>query len=180
MLRIIGLLGLAFVILFGLVPVDLSSASAADDAAPKSKEIGHGAKKEAHKSETHHEEIGESGVNTDPSIINPELSVYTFVVFLVLLAVLWRFAWGPISKGLEKRESGIRQNIAAAEEARLKAEQMLAEHAARLDKVQDEVREIVAEVRRDAEHVKREIVSERKRKPRQPKSGPSRKLSAPR
>lgn len=36
---------------------------------------------------------------------------------------------------------------------------MLAEHAKKLDKVQDEVKEILAEARRDAEHTKQDIVA---------------------
>jgi F-type H+-transporting ATPase subunit b len=40
---------------------------------------------------------------------------------------------------------------------------MLAEHEAKLSKVQDEVREILAEARRDAEHTKNEILAEAQR-----------------
>ena len=76
------------------------------------------------------------------------------------MALLHRFAWGPITEGLERREASIHDNIANAEAAkRIKAEKMLAEHAAKLDKVQDEVREIVAEARRDAEQTKAEIIA---------------------
>ena len=37
---------------------------------------------------------------------------------------------------------------------------MIAEHSAKLDAAQDEVREIIAEARRDAEHTKQTIVEE--------------------
>src|SRR5450432_2067002 len=75
------------------------------------------------------------------------------------MALLHRFAWGPIAEGLEKREASIHDNIAAAESSRIKAEKMLADHAAKLDKVQDEVREILAEAKRDADHTKTEIIA---------------------
>lgn len=97
-----------------------------------------------------------AGAPLDPKA---DLALWSGVTFIVFLLVLGKFAWGPLSAGLNKRESNIRQDIAAAEQARLKAEQMLAEHAAKLDKVQDEVREILAEARRDAEHTKQDIVS---------------------
>ncbi|HEY2251254.1 MAG TPA: F0F1 ATP synthase subunit B [Planctomycetaceae bacterium] len=103
--------------------------------------------------------IGITGVSDDPGELKTDLAIYTFVVFLALLALLYRFAWGPVSEGLERREAGIHDNIAAAEAARIKAEKMLAEHAAKLDKVQDEVHEILAEARRDAEHTKNDIVA---------------------
>ena len=36
------------------------------------------------------------GGNTNPLSIPPDLAVFTAIIFLVLLAVLWKFAWGPI------------------------------------------------------------------------------------
>lgn len=87
-----------------------------------------------------------------------DLALWTLVVFAAFVAVLKKYAWGPLSEGLDKREMGILQNISEAEAARIKAEKMLAAHAEKLDKVQDEVREILAEARRDAEHAKNEIV----------------------
>ena len=88
-----------------------------------------------------------------------DLAIWTLIVFAVFVAVLKKFAWGPLNAGLEKREMGILQNIADAESARIKAEKMLAAHAEKLNKVQDEVREILAEARRDAEHTRDEIVA---------------------
>jgi F-type H+-transporting ATPase subunit b len=112
---------------------------------------GHGSGAHAH--------IGAEGVSDDPAEFKTDLAIFTFLVFMLLLALLYKFAWGPVTEGLERREASIHDNIANAEAARIKAEKMLAEHAARLDKVQDEVREIVAEARRDAEHTKNEIIA---------------------
>jgi F-type H+-transporting ATPase subunit b len=88
-----------------------------------------------------------------------DLAVWSLITFVVFLFVLKKFAWGPLIEGLDKRESSVLDNIAGAEAARIKAEKMLAEHAAKLEKVQDEVREIIAEARRDAEHTKNEILA---------------------
>jgi len=87
------------------------------------------------------------------------LALWSGITFIIFVLVLRTFAWGPLSDGLNKREQNIRSDISAAEEARLKAEQMLAEHAKKLESVQDEVREILAEARRDAEHTKQDIVT---------------------
>lgn len=94
-----------------------------------------------------------------PITLDVDLAVWSLITFVVFLFVLKKFAWGPLIEGLDKREAGVVDNIAAAEAARIKAEKMLAEHAARLDKVQDEVREIIAEARRDAEHTKNDIMA---------------------
>ena len=51
-----------------------------------------------------------------------DLSVWTAVVFLVVLAILGKYAWGPISDGLQMRRHEIAGQIAEAhrknEEAR--------------------------------------------------------------
>ena len=88
-----------------------------------------------------------------------DLALFSLVTFVVYVAVLRVGAWGPLRAGLTERERRIRQDIADAESNRLKSEGMLKEHEARLAKVQDEVREILAEARRDAEHAKLEIAT---------------------
>ncbi|MEX1097863.1 MAG: F0F1 ATP synthase subunit B [Planctomycetales bacterium] len=108
--------------------------------------------------DSHH--IGHAGVDRDPAAVDPDLAIYTFVVFLLLLAILWKVAWKPIAVALDKREAAVRANIEAAEQARRRAERMLDEHAAKLASVQDEVKEILAEARRDAEHTRQDIISD--------------------
>jgi F-type H+-transporting ATPase subunit b len=105
------------------------------------------------------EHVGHKGVTEDVSSFSPSLATYTVIVFLGLFGLLYKFAWGPISEGLDKRESGIRQSIADAESAREQAASMLADHEVKLAGVQEEVKEILAEARRDAEHTKNEIMA---------------------
>ena len=107
-------------------------------------------------------EAGEAGGHaaSDPLGFAGDLSIWSAIVFLLFLALLSKLAWKPLTQGLDARERRIRDDIAAAEEGRLKAERMLAEHAAKLDRVQDEVRAILAEARRDAEVARQNIVSD--------------------
>jgi F-type H+-transporting ATPase subunit b len=110
--------------------------------------------------ERHDAEEHDQGVpSLDATLESVDLAIWSLVTFLFFVIVLRKYAWGPMIEGLDKRESSVLHNIAAAESARLKAEKMLAEHAAKLEKVQDEVREIIAEARRDAEHTKNEIIA---------------------
>jgi len=139
---------LALVTFSGLASYGANTASAADPHAESTEHHG-----------THASHIGTDGVSEDPAEFKTDLAIYTFLVFALLLALLYKFAWGPVTEGLERRELSIRDNIAAAEAARIKAEKMLAEHAEKLAKVQDEVREIIAEARRDAEHTKNDIIA---------------------
>jgi F-type H+-transporting ATPase subunit b len=88
--------------------------------------------------------------------------VWTLIVFVILLAVLWKFAWGPIAAGLDKREHGIADNIASAARLQEEAKSLLAQYEAKLDSAADEVRKVLDEGRRDAEHVKQSILAEAK------------------
>ena len=86
-----------------------------------------------------------------PLVVDPDLAIWTFLVFLVLLAVLWKFAWGPIAAALDLREQKIADNIAAAEQCNEEAKKLLADYEAKLAAARDEVRGILDEARRDAE-----------------------------
>jgi F-type H+-transporting ATPase subunit b len=105
-----------------------------------------------------HSESGDhkTGVPLDPKA---DLALWSLVSFVVFVFVLWKFAWGPLSTALDGRESKIAADIATAEQGRKDIERMIAEHRAQLEAVQDEVREVLAEARRDAEHAKQEIVA---------------------
>lgn len=102
------------------------------------------------------EESHEEGV---PLSFKSDLALWSGITFVIFIFLLGRFAWKPLIAALDKRESRIRDDISAAENARIKAEQMLAEHAQTLAKVQDEVRALLAQGRQDAERAKQEIVS---------------------
>ena len=133
---------------FGIAVVYLSltamaSVMASDAAAP------HGA---AAPTSEHH-------VTGLPMSWTSDLALFSLVTFVVYVAVLRFGAWGPLRDGLNERERRIRQDIADAESNRHKSEAMLKDYEAKLTKVQDEVREILAEARRDAEHARLEIAT---------------------
>jgi F-type H+-transporting ATPase subunit b len=98
----------------------------------------------------------------DPLGVDPALAICTVLVFVLLLAVLWKFAWGPIVAGLEKRERTIAENIADAKRLREESESLVAKYEARLAAAGDEVRGILDEARRNAEGVKQSILAEAK------------------
>lgn len=104
---------------------------------------------------------GESDHATGPPLgLESDLALWSGVTFLVFVFVLKKLAWKPLISGLDSRESGIRRHIAEAEAAREKAQSMLLEHEQRLSKVQDEVKEILAEARRDADRTRQDIIAQ--------------------
>ena len=76
--------------------------------------------------------------------------ILTLSVFIVLLAVLGKWAWGPILAGLQKREEHIRQSIEEAEKARADGEKALAEYKEKLTEAQGEAQAIIDKGRADA------------------------------
>jgi F-type H+-transporting ATPase subunit b len=109
--------------------------------------------------DAHAPHLGAIGVDQSPLSLSTDLAIYTVVVFLLLLLVLGKFAWKPISEGLDRREQAIADNIAAAQRSNDEAKKLLAEYELRLNAAQDQVRGILEEARRDAEHTQQEIVA---------------------
>ena len=67
-------------------------------------------------------------------------------------------AWGPISEGLQKRESEIAGQIAEAQRKNEEARQLLADYEKKLAAAQDEVRGLIEQGRRDAEKVGQQLL----------------------
>lgn len=88
---------------------------------------------------------------------------WTLLIFLLVLGVLGRFAWGPLLAGLQKREAFIRDSLESAKRDREQAEARLKEHEQRLLAAREEAGGIVEEARRNAEAVKRRIEEETRR-----------------
>ncbi len=88
-----------------------------------------------------------------------DLTVWTIVVFLVLLWVLRRFAWGPMLEGLQRREHNIRSALEEAQRAREEAERVRGQLQAEMDRAADTVREMMDRARKDAQRSADELVA---------------------
>jgi F-type H+-transporting ATPase subunit b len=96
----------------------------------------------------------------NPLALDRNLALWTGVVFVLLLLLLWRFAWGPIAAGLDKREQHISDEIAQAEQCNRDAKQTLVDYQQKLAAAQAEVRAILDRGRQDAEQAGRAIVEQ--------------------
>jgi len=70
-------------------------------------------------------------------------AILTLAIFIVLLAVLGKWAWGPLLSGLQKREEHIRRSIEEAEQARADGEKALQEYKEQLAQAQSESQVII-------------------------------------
>lgn len=80
-------------------------------------------------------------------------SIAAGIVFLILLTVLWKWAWGPILKGLVDREDRIKQDLQRAEEAAKKAEATLAQYQRELATADQEACRIIDQGKADAQKI---------------------------
>jgi F-type H+-transporting ATPase subunit b len=72
-------------------------------------------------------------------------AIWTLVIFVLLLAILYPMAWKPVLAGLKKREGRIRADIAEAEAARKKAEATLREYNTQLAAAEARVRQMISD-----------------------------------
>ena len=89
--------------------------------------------------------------------VKPGLSIWTLATFLAMLALLWRFAWGPLTKALQARESGIQGDIDDARRQRDEAEALLAQHREQLIEGRQQVQAMMTEGREAAERLRKEL-----------------------
>ncbi len=89
-----------------------------------------------------------------------DLALFSLIVFALFVVILKVFAWKPLSSALDAREARIKNDIVHAEEARIKAEKMLAEYQAKLAAAQDEVLKTLAEGKREAEHIRQQMLAQ--------------------
>jgi F-type H+-transporting ATPase subunit b len=109
-----------------------------------------------------HATAGEGAGSPNPLGFDPDLAIFTAIVFGCLMFLLGKFAWPAISTALVEREQRIEASISDAEAMNLEAKNMLAQHEAKLATAADQVRELLDEARRDAEHTKTQILTEAK------------------
>lgn len=88
----------------------------------------------------------------------PGLIVWTIVTFVLLLGILWKFAWNPILGALDAREKAIQDTIDDAERLHAEAGAMLEEHRKRLAEARQEANRIFDEARQAGEQMKQDML----------------------
>ena len=79
------------------------------------------------------------------------------MIFVIVVVVLGKFAWGPVLGLLQQREEFIHRALADAKQDRDEAEARLKEYAAKLQSAHAEAATIVEDARRDAERLREEL-----------------------
>lgn len=95
--------------------------------------------------------------------INTGLMVWTIIIFLIVLFMLYKYAFPPILGVVEAREARIEELLAAAQRDREEAHALLEEQRTRHEELRTQVQEMVAEGRTAGERMREEIIAEARR-----------------
>lgn len=107
-------------------------------------------------------EHGGEGLATTLGSVYPNFAVVwpTWVAFLILFVLLWKFAFPAIIGMLDKRAATIRESLEKAEQTRVDAERMLEEYKAQMAEARGEASKVIEQGRKVAESMKAEIVAQ--------------------
>lgn len=100
------------------------------------------------------------------NLLSPNFGLFFWmsVTFLLLLFVLRKLAWGPITKALQEREERIDTSIKSAEKALAEAKQIQADNAVARREAEQDAQKILREARESAEKLRTEEVENTREK----------------
>jgi F-type H+-transporting ATPase subunit b len=104
----------------------------------------------------------QSEPNASANILTPNggLMVWTLVIFLILLFVLGKYAFGPITEQVRKREQALTDALNEAKKDREEAGKLLAEQRRQLEAARDEGQKLIAEARGAADRSRQDLVNQ--------------------
>ncbi len=88
---------------------------------------------------------------------DPGLYIWTIATFLVLVALLAKFAWRPLLEALEARQESIRKSLDDARQAKVELERLQGESAKILAQARVEAEAMISRTRSDAERFREEL-----------------------
>jgi F-type H+-transporting ATPase subunit b len=97
--------------------------------------------------------LAEGGI-LDPRF---DLGIWTVVIFVLLLLLLQKTAWGPMLEGLRKREGLIRDSIEEAKRTRAEMERLRTQFQQELAEAHAKIPALMDEARADAQRLAEEM-----------------------
>ena len=101
----------------------------------------------AHVAQETAQEVHDPGGGAGPFAINPGLIIWTLLVFVILLGLLWKFAFPSIVRSVEERERRIQKQLDDAEKANAEAQRLLEEHKKQIAAARNEAQDILAKAK---------------------------------
>jgi F-type H+-transporting ATPase subunit b len=98
-----------------------------------------------------------------PLDVNTGLLIWTLLIFGIVVAVLYRFAWPNILGAVEKREAHIRELLEGAERDRAEAAQLADENRKLIEETRARTHDAINEARGQAEKMRAEVLETARR-----------------
>jgi F-type H+-transporting ATPase subunit b len=95
--------------------------------------------------------------------VNTGLSAWTIIIFVIVLAILSKFAFPKILGAVEAREKHLEELAEAAERDRAEAAALVEEHRRLVDETRGKVQEALTEARSTAEGMRKELMDSARR-----------------
>jgi len=111
--------------------------------------------------------LAQEGEKVDLLSPNAGVMFWTLIIFVVLLFVLARFAFKPLTAAVEAREKHLEEMIQSAKADRDEAARLLAEQRKALDASRADAQRVVAESRITAEKLRNEMMEQTKQQQRE-------------
>lgn len=104
----------------------------------------------------------EAGAEAQGGLLTPHggLMFWTLLIFVILLVVLTKFAFKPITAAVEAREKALQDAINAAQKNREDSERMLAEQRAGIESARNEAQRFIAEGRAAGDKMRSDMIAE--------------------
>ena len=84
---------------------------------------------------------------------------FQLIVFIILLALLKKFAWGPLMGIMKQREEHIGNEISAAENSRLEAQKILQEQRDLLKEARNDAQSLIESAKKQGDIQRDEIIA---------------------
>ena len=92
--------------------------------------------------------------------LDPGLFIWSVITFLILVGLLYKFAFNPLMRLQKARQDSIHQAINEAEQLRDEAQDLLANYKQQLAEAREEAATIVDRARKAGESTKAEVLEE--------------------
>ena len=89
-------------------------------------------------------------------------TLFVLVSFLILLLLVKKFAWKPLTAILDERENQVASNIDNAEQAKKNAHSLVAEQEEKLQKAKEESSQIINQAKQSSARMEKDLLSQAK------------------
>ncbi|MBI3617541.1 MAG: F0F1 ATP synthase subunit B [Candidatus Omnitrophica bacterium] len=96
---------------------------------------------------------------TEPSLLSPDVGMValTWITFLLLSVVLYKFAWTPILKALDDREELLRRSVENADKIKAELDQLHQTRNQFIHEAEEKARNIISEAKQAGTQLSRVI-----------------------